>query len=155
MLGTVLLRTDPSTYETLRKGLDVSLIRGGEPSVDTRISRVSPHRAGAALELEGICDREAAAALVGRELITDRGNLPETATGEFYACDLLGSEVVSPSGEVLGHLAEIIITGANDVWVVRRGDRELLVPAIAHAVLEVHAAARKIVVDPVAAVGND
>jgi len=150
--GTLLLHTDPSTYEALREGLEVSLLRGKEAPVSTTIERVVPHRAGAALDLAGVSDRDAAAALVGAELTTARTNLPATSTGEFYACDLLGSDVVSPTGIKLGRLSEIIPTGGNDVWVIRGDDGELLVPAVAHAVLEVHADERRIVVDPIVAV---
>jgi len=44
-------------------------------------------------------------------------------------------------------LAEILETGANDVYVVTGGEKELLVPAVGHVVREIDIDAGLIVVD--------
>ncbi|MDH5506609.1 MAG: ribosome maturation factor RimM [Anaerolineae bacterium] len=65
----------------------------------------------------------------------DRPPLPE---GEYYHHQLLGLRVVSENGEDLGFLAEILETGANDVYIVRpESGVELLLPAIDDVVLEI------------------
>jgi 16S rRNA processing protein RimM len=74
--------------------------------------------------------------LVGRELYAERGTLPELPDDEFYWSDLLGLKVVTDAGEQLGELVDIIETGSNDVYVVK-GEREVLIPALAHVVLSV------------------
>jgi 16S rRNA processing protein RimM len=108
------------------------------------------------LELEHVDDRDAAEALAARDVTADRDALPAPAAGEYYECDLVGSLVERADGQVLGTLVEILDTGANDVWVVRGVDgRELLIPAVAHAVLAVDAARRRVVVDPACAMGAD
>lgn len=76
--------------------------------------------------------------LVGREIYADRGELPELEEGEFYWCDLLGLKVVTDRGETLGTLTEIIATGSNDVYVVKNGIREYLVPALEDVVLNIN-----------------
>ncbi|MDE5892299.1 MAG: 16S rRNA processing protein RimM, partial [Acetatifactor sp.] len=44
----------------------------------------------------------------------------------------------SDTGESLGVLADVLQTGANDVYVIRMADgRELLLPAIKQCILEV------------------
>jgi 16S rRNA processing protein RimM len=40
-------------------------------------------------------------------------------------------------GTVLGHLAEIWPTGAHDVYVVRQGTREVLLPAVEEVIQEI------------------
>lgn len=75
--------------------------------------------------------------LVGRELYADRAQLPELPPDEFYWTDLVGLQVVTEAGVPLGELADIIETGANDVYVVRKEGREVLVPALEDVVLEV------------------
>lgn len=145
------MRLDPSAYEALQVGLPVCLMRGPRVCLATTITLVAPHRAGAAVELDGVSDRDAACALIGCTLVTERARLPSVQAGEFYACDLLGVDAVSPSGDALGVVVDILATGANDVWVIRGPAGELLVPAVAHAVLQVDAAARRIIVDPDAA----
>ncbi|OGR82560.1 MAG: hypothetical protein A2901_05600 [Elusimicrobia bacterium RIFCSPLOWO2_01_FULL_54_10] len=49
-------------------------------------------------------------------------------------------------GEYLGVLEDVFGTGANDVFVVRNGDREYLIPALKTVVLEVLLSEKKIMV---------
>jgi 16S rRNA processing protein RimM len=68
--------------------------------------------------------------------------------GEFYLFQLVGLRIETPEGVLLGELAEILQTGANDVFIVRRsGDRsDLLLPDIPDVVQEIDLAAGRIVV---------
>jgi 16S rRNA processing protein RimM len=83
-----------------------------------------------AVLLEGIGDRDAAAALMGAEIWIRRGQLPPTAPGEYYWADLEGLAVVNLEGVHLGVVERLFATGANDVMVVRDGTRERLVPFV-------------------------
>lgn len=105
-------------------------------------------RRGAALvaKLEGCDDRDAAAALRGREIAVARDELPQTGANEWYWTDLIGLEVKNAAGEVLGRLTRILRTGANDVLVVE-GERERLIPFIEDVVREVDLAAGAIRVE--------
>jgi len=76
--------------------------------------------------------------LVGREIYTTREQMPELSEGEFYWSDLLGLKVVTDGGESLGVVVDIIVTGSNDVYVVKDGKREYLIPALADVVLEIN-----------------
>ena len=48
--------------------------------------------------------------------------------GEFYYHELEGLQVESVKGQALGILTEVLPTGANDVYVVRGPQGELLIP---------------------------
>jgi len=67
---------------------------------------------------------------------------------EFYIHDLLGCEVVTPEGRVLGPLASVLRSGANDVYVIGQGKEEILLPAVKDVVREVDMLRRRIVVTP-------
>jgi 16S rRNA processing protein RimM len=57
--------------------------------------------------------------------------------------DLLGVSVTDVDRGPLGEIADVIITGANDVWVVRGGPLgEVLIPVIDDVVLELDEEAR-------------
>lgn len=84
--------------------------------------------------------------LVGREIYADRGSLPELPSDEFYWSDLLGLKVETEEGEALGELVDIIETGSNDVYVVKKDGREVLVPALEDVVLAVDLAANRMTV---------
>lgn len=84
--------------------------------------------------LEGIEDRDEAAELVNAEVGIERRDLPPPRTGEYYWTDLTGLEVVHTDGKVLGTVAYLLETGANDVLVVQ-GEREILIPFLQEDVI--------------------
>ena len=79
--------------------------------------------------LQGIDDRDAAAALRGSDIVVARSELPPATENEYYWADLIGLAVVSQEGVEFGKVAELVETGANDVLVVQ-GERERLIPFV-------------------------
>ena len=64
--------------------------------------------------------------------------LHELEENEYYANDLIGSEVVNEAEELLGELSDILFLPANDVWVVKRqGKKDLLLPNIKSVIRKV------------------
>ena len=80
---------------------------------------------------------EEAEALVDCSVYVAKESLEALPTGEFYWYQLLGLRVKTESGTFLGTLEEIIPTGSNDVFVVRRDAQEVLIPAIDEVVVQV------------------
>ena len=90
------------------------------------------------LKLSGIDDMDRAAKLRGAELYVSRADAVPLEEGEYYIADLLGMEVLSDEGEVLGHVKDVLETGANDVYIVQQPKgKPLLLPAIPDCVLEI------------------
>ena len=59
--------------------------------------------------------------------------------GSFFLADLMGMEVRdAASGAVLGQIADILTLPANNVYVVRGGARELMIPAVDQFIAEVN-----------------
>ncbi len=56
---------------------------------------------------------------------------------EYYLKDLYYIDVITDIGENLGKIEDIIFTGANDVYVVRNEEKEILIPAIKKCILNV------------------
>lgn len=79
--------------------------------------------------LQGVADREAAAALVGSDIGVSRDRLPEPGEGQYYWADLEGMAVVLKDGTELGKVAYVMATGANDV-LVTEGPDERLIPFV-------------------------
>ena len=77
-----------------------------------------------------------------------REDLPPLEEGEYYDEDLIGCTVETVKGKELGRLAEIVVTGANDVYVVACERGEVLVPAVDGIVLEIDIDGRRVVVEP-------
>lgn len=60
--------------------------------------------------------------------------------------DILGFEVYDNKSNKLGLLAEVMATGANDVWVIKSQSEEILIPALKTIVNEVNISRKKIFV---------
>ena len=91
----------------------------------------------ALIRLEGIGTRGQAAELTGKYLSALPQEDLSLDEGEFFHYQLIGLQVRAEDGEVLGELQEILETGSNDVYIVRGASGEILVPAVAHVVLDV------------------
>jgi 16S rRNA processing protein RimM len=85
---------------------------------------------GIVASLPEISDRDQATTLIGVEIKVRRSSLPEPKPDEYYWTDLEGLEVVTLEGVLLGRISHLLATGANDVMVVRDGERERLLPFV-------------------------
>jgi len=82
------------------------------------------------LKLSGLTDRTAAEGLRGKLLETPDTEVVRDDDESYFVHELIGLRVVTTEGEELGRIAEVMPTGANDVWVVRDAGAEVMVPAI-------------------------
>lgn len=104
------------------------------------------HGKAVVARLEGIGDRDAAAALAHCDVSVPRSQLPALEGGQYYWADLEGLEVVTTDGTVLGRLQGFAETPANPVMIVV-GERERLVPLVPQHLKEVDLDAGRVVVD--------
>ncbi|NUQ39043.1 MAG: 16S rRNA processing protein RimM [Caldilineales bacterium] len=95
------------------------------------------HKGHLLVQLDCLADRTAAEWVNGRYLLIPRDQAHVLPAGEYYQDELVGLEVVSEAGQVLGHLAEVVWTGANEVYLIEGALGELLIPAVAEVVQEV------------------
>lgn len=74
-------------------------------------------------------EREHVAELTNCNIGVLSTQLPNLTNGEYYWHDLVNMSVVNKEGVMLGHVTQILATGANDVLVVS-GERRYLIPYI-------------------------
>jgi 16S rRNA processing protein RimM len=60
--------------------------------------------------------------------------------------DILGFDVFDQKGNCIGVLSDVVLTGSNDVWIVKYYNEEVLIPALKNIVQEVNIARKKIFV---------
>ena len=88
--------------------------------------------------IKGVSNRTAAETLKGLKLHISRSALPDPEEDEFYHSDLIGLQVVTTSGEVLGTVSAVEDFGAGDVLEVAGGPyKGLVVPFTKEVVPEV------------------
>ena len=101
---------------------------------------------GLIVRLFGVDDRDVAQALSGTEVWVSRSQLPELDEDQFYWNDLMGCQVETEEGEVLGEVQHLFETGANDVMSVALFGEERLIPFTSEIVLTVDTTAKRITV---------
>ena len=106
----------------------VELRRSGSANLDCRVVAAGPQGRIWWLRLEGVADRNAAEALVGYEVWGRREAMGEAGQGYHFWVDLEGMPVVTTTGEELGRVEELFVTGGVDVLVVRGPGGERLLP---------------------------
>ncbi len=97
------------------------------------------------IKLEGIDDIDSAKLLTGKEVLADRECLKPLPEGEYYRFEIEGLEVFDDEGRLYGVIDEIIPTGSNDVYVVKNGDREWMLPMIDSVVKSIDLEKKKLI----------
>ncbi|MBI4496084.1 MAG: 16S rRNA processing protein RimM [Deltaproteobacteria bacterium] len=100
------------------------------------------------LALQGMDRIEEAQGLMGRSVYVTKESLESLPPGEYYWYQLLGLTVKTEEGKELGRLEEILPTGSNDVFVIRREGREVLIPAIEEVIVRINLAEGTMVIRP-------
>ncbi len=102
--------------EAMEKKLKVKSIRGANAPFIIR--------------LDGIDSIDSAKPLTGQEVLVHRDDFQTLPEGEYYRFEIEGLEVFDDEGRSYGVIEEVIPTGSNDVYVVRNGDSEWMLPMI-------------------------
>lgn len=110
----------------------------GDNSHKMLVERARAHNKFIIIKFKDIGDRNHAETLRGGVLkITQEQSAP-LGQDEYYIGDLYDMEVFTIDGESLGVLVDILHTGANDVYVVRKAEKEVLIPAIKQCIHKVN-----------------
>lgn len=133
----------PGRFQGLRQ---VTLVAPSGRSVTTVVTRVRADRGFYVLGLEAFSTPEEAAVFRGGLIKIPRDQAPPLPDGQYYEFDLVGMTVSDEAGRTLGTLEEVLETGSNSVFVVRREGREILIPGTKEAVASVDVRARTMIV---------
>jgi 16S rRNA processing protein RimM len=113
-----------------------------------RVEEGRVHAAGLVARLEGVADREQAAALTGARVEVERAALPPPGEREYYRADLAGFSVTNLEGALLGTVSHFVDLPNGAVMVTQAADgRQHWVLAVPKHLRRVDLAARAIVVD--------
>ena len=89
------------------------------------------------LALEGIVNRDDAERLRQCYLTVPEDQVPPLPEGQYYYFQITDLRVSTQEGEYLGCISQILPTGSNDVYVVSKEGKELLIPALDDVIKEV------------------
>ena len=140
------LTDDPERLKELEQ---VVLAEGESDSGQTvYIEGVRLHGQFVVLKLAGINTIDGAETLRGLYIKIAREELAPLPPGRYYIFEVLGLEVYDTEGNYLGQVADYLLTGVNDCFIIKHADtaREFLVPAAREFVREMDLERRKMII---------
>lgn len=144
--GELLMEIVTDFPDRLTEGRHVFI---GEKHLPATIVGRRQHHQGLIVKFQEVDSPEAAAAFRNRSVSVHTSDRPRLPDGYYYHYELVGCSVVLEDGRLLGVLAEVLQTGANDVYVVRQENgHELLLPAIPSVILDIDLPKQRLRVRP-------
>ena len=126
---------DPERFLDLEKVC--ILDQKGAAAQVLEVERVRFFKQFVIVKFVGLDKIEQVQSLVKKDLYVNREDAIPLEDGEYYIADLIGLKVFDEVGALLGELADVLQPGANDVYIVKNGDKELLIPVIEECIREV------------------
>jgi 16S rRNA processing protein RimM len=146
--GQMKLHSYSGNVESLGAARSVSLRSPGGTLREFIVSSFKANSGKFIIGLQDFDDINLVQPLLGSEVCLKRVQLPVLEEDEYYWSDLIGLQVFTDDGILLGTVTDIFETGSSDIYVVQGDGREYLIPAVADVVKAVDPAGGKIVITP-------
>ena len=140
--GEIIMDLHTDFPERIKAGRKVYV---GEKYETLTIDSARAHGNGMLIRLNGCDTPETAGRFRNQWVYVKSTEVPALPAGKVYKHELIGLMVTTDLGETLGVLNEILETGANDVYVVKKeSGGEILLPAIPDVILGIDMGGRVI-----------
>jgi 16S rRNA processing protein RimM len=127
---------------------NVLVVDHGGQQVERRIVSVRFQQGRPILALDGVATMNDAEALAGAELKVPAETLAPLPGGTFYRHDLVGCEVRTKDGQVVGTVTGVEGSLERSLLVVAAKGGEAMIPMVEGIVVNVDTSGRRIIVDP-------
>ncbi|NOR22684.1 MAG: 16S rRNA processing protein RimM [Candidatus Aminicenantes bacterium] len=112
-----------------------------------QVESFRPYKEFYILKLKGIDSLPKARELAGQEILLPEEDLRTLEKGKYYFFQIIGCSVVKKNGEKIGSVKDLLCIKDNDLLVVAKGKREILVPFTKSICLKVNLKRKEILVD--------
>ncbi len=115
------------------------------------IEEVKYHKNLVLLKIKGIDDINDTEQYKNCYLKIDRENAVKLPEDTYFITDIIGIQVFTEEGELLGNIIDVFPTGSNDVYVIKDElGKQILLPAIEEVIRKVDVIAKKMTVKLIA-----
>lgn len=123
----------------------------GPQRIPYTIAAVRPYKGDVVvLRLMGIDDATTAETVRGWNVVIPLDKLAKLPPGSYYQHDIIGLQVVTGNGREVGEVVDIIVTGSNDVYVIKNRDgQQVLIPAIKEVVKQIDLIRHMMYIEPI------
>lgn len=145
------IKVFPTTDDISRfDSLKAVILETKEGDKDLTVEKVRYQKGIAIVKFKEISDINDIEKWKGSSLFVTRENAVKLPPGRYFIADIIGSEVLTDEGRLLGRLSDVLQTAANDVFVVsgeKNGKaKEYLLPNIPDCILKVEPEEARILV---------
>jgi len=128
--GEVVIDLASDLLELIAESLELRVVKRGGGESTLTVERARDHKARKIVKFEDVDTVEDAEKLRGWSVWLSREQIGPLPEDRWFVADIIGIEVFTEEDEYLGKLTEVMHMPANDVYVVRDGEKEILLPAI-------------------------
>lgn len=119
--------------------LETVILDLGRETKELEIEHITFFKKLVLLKFRGIDNINLVEPWRNKDLLITREQAVTLEDDENFIVDLIGLSVVTDTGEHLGSMADVLRTGANDVYCVRTDEgKEILLPATKECILDVN-----------------
>ena len=113
------------------------------------IDSTERHKGEVIIKLNVIDGIETARRLQGQPVEIHHSQVYSLPEGQYYHFQLIGLEVWTTQGELLGNITEVLTAKSNDNYVVKGNEGEILIPAIEDVVKSIDLNKGRIVIEAI------
>ncbi|MCR5785432.1 MAG: ribosome maturation factor RimM [Eubacterium sp.] len=138
----------PMTDDVMRfKGMKDCILDTGKELLHLEVTSARPQKNLVIIKFKEFDNINDVEKYKGCGLFVTKENRVPLEEGEYFIADLMECDVFTDEGEELGHLSDVLQTGANDVYVVsKKGQKDILIPVIPQCILNVDIEGKKVTV---------
>ena len=144
------LRLLPHSFpcRTLHPGLTVFLQDAQGQLSTHKVVGARPRAPFVIVKLDGVDSIDHAETLRDMTVAVEETVLPPLKDGEFYYYQVVGLTVRTTTGTEIGEIAQVFFSGGHDIWVVRQGEKEYLIPVTEEIVRSIDIPGKQAIIDP-------
>lgn len=142
------VKVNPFTDDITRfEKLKTILVVKNKNVTEIEIEEVKYHKDMVLLKLKGVDDMNSAEKYKGCFIKIHRKDAIKLPKDTFFIADIIGSEVITDDGKILGKVDDIYSTGSNDIYVVKDElGKQILLPSIKEVILDIDVEKQKVIV---------
>jgi 16S rRNA processing protein RimM len=114
------------------------------------VEGVRPHAPFLLVRLQGVTSLMQARELRDTIVAVEEHVLPPLREGEFYYYQIIGLRVFTTQEELIGTVVHAFFSGGHDVWVVRHGEKEQMIPVTDEIVRSIDIPGGRAIIEPLA-----
>jgi 16S rRNA processing protein RimM len=144
------LRLLPHSFpcHTLHPGLTIFLQDTQGQLHTHKVTGVRPRAPFVIVKLADVDSIDHAETLRDMTVAVEETILPPLKDGEFYYYQVVGLTVRTTTGTEIGEITQVFFSGGHDIWVVRQGEKEYLIPVTEEIVRSIDIPRKQAIIDP-------